>query len=60
MCLDVSCHTVDNVRQGNTGVSLVSVVVDNCRVVNRAVRTERPQTLVPMHMPGDVEIYAVL
>jgi hypothetical protein len=46
VCLDVSCHTVDNVSHRFARVGLVGVVIDNGSLVDSTVGTERPETLV--------------
>lgn len=59
MCLDVSCHTVDNVSEGFTGVGLVSVVVDDGCRVNGAVCAERPEAFVPVDVARDVQVNSI-
>jgi hypothetical protein len=38
---NVSCHAIDDVRHGYTGVSLVGIAVDDGGFVDGAVRGER-------------------
>lgn len=60
VCFNVSCHAVDNVRNGNTRVRLVGVVVDDGRSVDCPIAGDWPKALVPVDVAGDVQIHAVL
>jgi len=57
--LNVSCHTVDNVRDGDTRVGAVRAVVDDGRVVDRAV-ADREHTFVPVDVAGHVQVDTIL
>jgi len=59
VCLNVSSHSIDDVGDGNTRVSSVSAVVDDGRVVDRAV-ANREHTFVPMNVAGNVQVDTVL
>jgi len=59
VCLNVSCHTVDNVGDGNTRVGAVGAVVDDGGVIDRAI-TDREHAFIPMHMSRHVQVDTVL
>ena len=59
MRLDVSSHTIDEMRDALTLVGIICVVVDNSRVINCAV-VEGEQALVPVDMASQISINAIL
>lgn len=59
MCLNVSCHTVNNVCDTHTRVSAVSAVVDDGGVINRAV-SNREHTFIPVNVARNVQVDTVL
>jgi hypothetical protein len=54
MALNVTGHTIDNMRHGHAGVGVISVVVDDRGRINVAGLSKGPETLIPMNVTKGV------